>query len=116
MRNSITGIDEINSFLIEFKSRLDYDFKFEPRTYNGITQLGLDLELAKDELKSLTYRDFDRGPTPDYNGDGTDIWEFGKEIEDTLTYIKVKLTDRRQCKILSFKPSNGPFTRPYKNS
>ncbi|WP_053022382.1 type II toxin-antitoxin system MqsR family toxin [Staphylococcus haemolyticus] len=114
MKGNYASVDEINKFLIEYKSCLEDGVEFIPRTYKGLTILGLDIELAKDELKGLTYKDFDRGPTRDHNGDGTDIWEFGKEIEGVLTYIKIKLTNTKKCKVLSFKPSNGPFTRPYK--
>lgn len=88
--------------------------EFVPRTYEGITNLGLDIELAKDELFTLTYHNYDRGPTKDRNGDNTDIWEFGKLIDDELVYIKIKIQNRK-CKVLSFKKSDGPFTLPYKN-
>ncbi|MGK0554629.1 hypothetical protein ROU88_00900 [Macrococcus capreoli] len=108
-----TSIAEINAFLIRFKFQLVNGIEFVPRTYDGITMLGLDITLAKAELFDLTYLDYDRGPTLDHNGDGTDIWEFGKEIDGQMAYIKIKLTNDNECKVLSFKPSTGPFKLPY---
>ncbi|HFI0271935.1 TPA: hypothetical protein ACGO3Z_001918 [Streptococcus suis] len=111
----IASVVEINQFLMEFKKSLSMNgIEFVPRTYDGITSLGLDIELAKMELYDLTFHDYDRGATKDYNGDGTDIWEFGKNIDEELVYIKIKLDSLGKCKVLSFKKSNGPWTLPYK--
>ena len=106
--------EEINQFLLQFKALLGNGVEFVPRTYNGITNLGLNILLAEDELYKLTYHNYDRGPTFDRNGDGTQVWEFSLMIEDELAYIKIKIQDN-DCKVLSFKQSDGPFTLPYKN-
>lgn len=108
-------IEEINKFLLTFKESLSNNgLEFVPRTYNGITSLGLNIELAKDEIYSLNYTDYDRGPTKDYNGDDTDVWEFCKDIDGNDVYIKIKLDIYGKCKVLSFKPSRGPWTVPYR--
>ncbi len=107
---------EINTFLLKFKSLLSKTgIEFVPRTYTGITSIGINIVQAEKELFSLNYHNYDRGPTGDYNGDGTSVWEFGKMIDDTLVYIKVKIGSDNRCKVLSFKPSEGPFSLPYKN-
>lgn len=106
--------EDINSFLLQFKTLLEKGSEFIPRTYDGITNLGLDIQLAEDELYELTYHNYDRGPNYDKNGDGTMVWEFGLMIDEDLTYIKIKIQNNT-CKILSFKKSKGPFTLPYKN-
>lgn len=113
---SSASIEEINKFLFKYKTLLikNRGIEFEPRTFDGITNLGLDIELAKKEILSLTYYNYDRGPTPDHNLDGTDIWEFGMLYEDELVYIKLKIKSGR-CICLSFKQSSGPFTLSYKN-
>lgn len=107
-------IENINSFLLEYKSKLENGIEFVHRTYDGITNLGLNIEMAREELLTLTYHNYDRGPTKDYNGDNTDIWEFGKMIEEELVYIKIKIQNEK-CKVISFKASDGPFTLPFKN-
>lgn len=108
--------DEINLFLREFKRIMVQDInepEFIPRKFN-FTKMGLDIEMARNELLSLTYHHYDRGPTPDHNMDSSDIWEFGKPIDNQLAYIKLKIKDNH-CKVISFKPSTGPFKLPYKN-
>lgn len=90
------------------------NFIFVPRKFD-FTMMGLTLEQAKSEIRNLKYVHYDRGPTPDHNRDGTDIWEFGKPIDGDMAYIKLKITDNGICKCLSFKPSTGPFTLPCKN-
>lgn len=117
MRLYVASKEEINAFLKEYRKIMfqPNKFKFEPRTFDGITNLGLTIPLAKREIKTLKYVHYDIGPNPDRNGDGTEVWEFGKPIDGQLVYIKLKIDPVRGCKCLSFKPSNGPFTLPYKN-
>ena len=102
--------------LLDYKKLLitNNHIHFIPRTLNGITNLGLNIELAKREILTLTYTNYDRGPTLDHNQDGTDIWEFGMPYEDDEVYIKLKIKEEK-CICLSFKQSTGPFTLPYKD-
>lgn len=107
---------EINQFLKRFKKILTtnpHEPEFVPRRYD-FTMLGLDIEMARYELLTLTYHHYDRGPTADHIGDGSDVWEFGKLIDNEMAYIKLKIHNNH-CKVLSFKPSTGRFTLPYRN-
>lgn len=108
---------EINAFLKQYRKLmfLPNNFRFEPGTYDGITNLGLNIPHAKQLIKSLKHFHYDRGPTPDHNGDETDIWEFGLPYENGLIYIKLKIDTNNVCKCLSFKESTGPFSLPHKN-
>lgn len=114
---SVAEISEINSFLKEFRKimYIPGKFRFLNRTYNGITDLGLTLPQAKEEIKNLKYHNYDLGPSLDRIGDNTNIWEFGKLIDNHLVYIKLKIHPEAGCVCLSFKKSDGPFTLPYKN-
>lgn len=115
MRVSHATKEEINSFLKDFRRLMSQPekFLFVNRRYN-FTSLGLTLEQAKYEILTLKYIHYDRGPSPDHRGDGTEVWEFGKPVEDDMAYIKLKIEDDI-CKCISFKPSSGPFTLPYRN-
>lgn len=115
MRVSHATKGEINSFLKDFRKLMSQPeiFLFVNRRFN-FTSLGLTLEQAKYEILTLKYTHYDRGPSPDHRGDGTEVWEFGKPVEDEMAYIKLKIEDDI-CKCISFKSSNGPFTLPYKN-
>ena len=73
-----------------------------------IARLGLKPEF---EIQDLTYKDYDRGPLPDENGDGY-IWEFIKVVSETKIYIKLK-HDHRGCICLSIHESKGPCSLPY---
>lgn len=114
---AVASVPEINAFLKEYRKLMfqPRKFRFEPRTFDGITNLGLTLPQAKQEIKKLNYHHYDIGPSPDRNGDGTDVWEFGKPIDGQLVYIKLKIDPVLGCKCLSFKESTGPFTLPYRN-
>ncbi|QKS72555.1 type II toxin-antitoxin system MqsR family toxin [Paenalkalicoccus suaedae] len=112
-----SSIQEVNAFLKEMRKviMLPRQFRMEPRTFDGLAALGLTIPQAKKEIQTLKFVHYDRGPTPDKIGDDTSIWEFGKPIDDDIVYIKLKLHPKRGCICLSFKPSTGPFTLPYRN-
>jgi len=89
-----------------------------PRIYDGLTALGLNLNNASDIICELTPSEYYRGPSPDFNGDGTDIWEFIYFLEDEFkipVYIKLKFQNEK-CKVLSFHESTKPFELPYNKS
>lgn len=113
---STASILEINKFLFDYKKLLisNKSIEFLPRTLDDITNLGLNIESAKREILGLTYHNYDRGPTLDYNQDGTNVWEYGMSYEEDLVYIKLKIRNEK-CICLSFKESTGPFTLPYRN-
>ncbi|SDL14372.1 type II toxin-antitoxin system MqsR family toxin [Lacicoccus qingdaonensis] len=115
MRVSRASKEEINEFLKEFRKIMIQPgkFIFIKRKYD-FTSLGLTLEQAKYEILTLKYIHYDRGPSSDHRGDGTEVWEFGKPIDGDTAYIKLKIEDDI-CKCISFKSSSGPFTLPYKN-
>ncbi|WP_148359068.1 type II toxin-antitoxin system MqsR family toxin [Peribacillus simplex] len=108
---------EINCFLKQYRKGMFLPQRFHllDRTMDGITDLGLTIPQVKQIIKGVRYNNYDRGPTPDHNGDGLDIWEFGIPFEGILIYIKLKIDPEYGYKCLSFKKSSGPWTLPYKN-
>lgn len=86
-----------------------------PRTYNhpsgrkinwkeALLEIGLrNPSQMWDEALKLTPNDYFDGPCADVNRpkEGKVIWIFKKEINDVLTYIKLKI-DHRGCVCLSF--------------
>jgi len=66
--------------------------------------------MAKNELLLLTYHHYDRGPTPDHMGDGSDIWEFGKPIDNEMAYIKLKIKNNH-CVVETFQKDNAEIIR-----
>ena len=113
----IISIEEVNQFLESAKSLIKQGkFDLIPRKKNidGLALLGLTLRLAKLELLELSYRHYDRGPIPDRDRQGEMFWEFIKDIDSQQAYIKIKI-DRRGCACISFHPSNGPISLPFKD-
>ncbi|HHV61403.1 MAG TPA: type II toxin-antitoxin system MqsR family toxin [Firmicutes bacterium] len=113
------SIQEVNAFLRQVRAEVNTPgrFDFIPRKANldGLARLGFTVGAAKNEILSLTYRDYDRGPLADHSGEGV-VWEFIKDIDGTLVYIKLKVDSDRGCVCMSFHESNGPYTLPYRES
>lgn len=70
----VTKKGNIILFLFNVKNAISKEqVKWVPRIYDGLTALGLNLENASDIICGLTPGEYYRGPSPDLNGDGTDI-------------------------------------------
>jgi hypothetical protein len=105
------SIQQIKDFLsLVSKEIRNKRFQLIPRDKNlkDITRLGLKPEF---EIQDLTYKDYDREPLPDDNGNGY-IWEFIKEVDGLQIYIKLK-HDQRGCICLSIHQAQGPSSLPY---
>lgn len=115
----ITQKANIVLFLFKVKNSISVKkIEWVPRIYDGILDLGINLDGACNILNRLTPSNYYRGPSPDFNGDGTDIWEFIYLIEDDMNaavYIKLKFQDG-SCKVLSFHRSFKKFELPYNDS
>lgn len=115
----ITNKSNIVLFLFKVKTALsNRNIEWVPRIYDGITELGLNLDGVCDILNELTPLNYYRGPSLDFNGDGTEIWEFIYFLEDSQDisiYVKLKFQDN-YCKVLSFHQSQKPFELPYNKS
>lgn len=87
---SSTTRNTIVLFLIEVKMAIsNREIEWVPRTFDGITRLGIDLQDALEIIQALTPNNYYRGPSPDFNGN--------------------------ECKILSFHRSTKPYYLPYFN-
>ena len=106
---------QVSQFLRDFKNCLDITNRFiKPRTVNDetIRKLGYTIWQIKDVFYSLTPDDYFRGPIDDQLHGGF-YWEFGKEVEGLMVYIKIKIqtspegTDSAVC--YSFHESDRPI-------
>lgn len=89
-------------------SKGDYLFITRKKNMDTIAIIGITIPQAMEEIKTLSYREYLSGPKKDHSGDGTDIWEFGKEINGEDVYVKIKI-DSRGCVCLSFHLAEKPF-------
>lgn len=108
---------EVNNFLAIVRYSIsNNNFRFADRkeTLDGIAQLGITIEQAVEEVNTLTYQDYYRGPSKDHNRDGRDVWEFVKDLDEEKAYIKLKI-DSSGCLCLSFHDPHKGYERPLRN-
>jgi hypothetical protein len=103
--------------LSEFKriaARRGIDFVPRSKNLASLSRLGLTKKNAKEEILSLAITDYCGGPEPDKDKPG-EIWEFGKIIESTDVYIKLKIAQVGKemiAKCISFHPAEFPISFP----
>lgn len=114
-----TTEQEVEAFLKEFFIKLSvYDIFFKNREKNDATLL--ELEITATErlgiIKSITAKDYFRGPTPDaFDPDSPPNWEYGTMVKGKEVYIKINLgkpSKRVMC--ISFHIAEHQMTYPLK--
>lgn len=93
-RNNLSELHrEVARFLLDYHNCLDTSNRLiKPRKINEktIKKLGFTYRQIKEVLYSLTIDDYYAGPKKD-DYHGGHFWEFGKEVDDTMLYIKIKI-------------------------
>lgn len=90
---NVTNTEEIMSLFEKTKKLISSNkFDFVPRRKNlqSLAKHGLTIKDAKDEILDLVISNYYKGPKNDFDRPG-EIWEFKKEIDGTLFYIKIKI-------------------------
>jgi len=84
---------QVTFFLNLFKEFAQSNFYFVDRkkSLDCLTHLGITVPQAKNEIMSLTYEDYHRGPLPDEGNTGGELWEFGKKIGGKELFIRLKV-------------------------
>jgi hypothetical protein len=109
----------INKFLKEFKEiAVNQELYVIPRRENmdALAELGLTKQNRKEEILTLSVQDYCSGPEPDKDMPG-DVWMFGKQIDNTNVYIKLKIAgegNEKIAKCLSFHVAKFPLCFPCK--
>jgi len=80
-------------------------------TENTMLDLDYDTDDVKDELLSLTEKDYLETVLDDKDSSKPPFWVFGKTIKCKEVYIKVKIRDKARCKVfcVSFHYSRYPL-------
>lgn len=112
---------EIEKFLKEFNRVWDGSVidRLNDKNNIALTVLGITPNHRADEIRSLTYKNYFNGPSPDHAGKPGDWWEFGKSVNQKEIYIKLKIykIDRKKrAKCKSFHIAERPIKYPYKKS
>jgi hypothetical protein len=102
----------VEAFLSSMSEPLEKGrFTFVPRAKNleGLAELGITVAQAEAFVAGLTVNNYSWGPEDDADRPGEEVWVFGKSIDKTMAYIKLKVEDGRNgplVKCLSFHPSD----------
>ena len=95
---------DISSFLALVKKLIAAgDYVFVPRGKNlqALSDHGLTVKDAKDEMLGLMVIDYYKGPKKDFDrSQPGDIWEFKKFVDGELFYVKLKIQNRNGKEIL----------------
>ena len=114
---------EIAAFLRAFKACVMLDrltVKSRQKNRQGLLDLGLSTQQRREVLLGLEPQDFVAGPKPDRSDPTKDIWEFGKALEGTDIYIKLRVVEDPRDKgvhgalVWSFHPAEFPLRYPLK--
>ena len=81
---------------------------------DGLIAIGITKQQRDEIIRSLTPEDYCEGPLPDESPPG-DVWVFGKHVENTEIYIKLKLTTTEAPKCLSFHPAEHRLQYPFRH-
>jgi hypothetical protein len=84
------------------------------RNRDGLIAVGITKKQREEVIRSLSPEDYCEGPLPDETQPG-EVWVFGKHIEGTEVYIKLKLTNTEAPKCLSFHPAERTLHYPFRN-
>ena len=69
--------------------------------YYGLSDHGLTIKDAKDEMLGLMVGDYFKGPKQDFDrSQPGDIWEFKKTVDGEQFYVKLKIQNRNGKDVL----------------
>lgn len=95
---------DIADFLARAKKLLSAgEFTFVPRRKNlqALSEHGLTIADAKNEIIGLIVGDYYKGPKEDFDPTQPgDVWEFKKNVDDEQFYVKLKIQNRNGKDIL----------------
>lgn len=95
---------DISEFLEKAKKLItDNKYTFIPRRKNmqDLAKHGLTIADAKDEIIELVVEDYYKGPKKDKDTSRPgDIWEFKKDIDGIIFYVKLKIDNENNQEIL----------------
>lgn len=112
---------EVESFLQQFSICVEFGTKVEfrrtPKNVQGLIDLNMTEAQAVGRVLKLSACDYCRGPEPDCDEDGKEIWVFGCLEAGLEIYIKLRLDPAKPFSrpvIRSFHPAEHRLAFPHK--
>ncbi len=95
---------DIAAFLEKVKRLIStgkYDFVPRRKNMQALAQHGFTVTDAKTEILGLVVGDYYKGPKQDFDPNRPgDVWEFKKDIDGTVFYVKIKVVKENGDDIL----------------
>lgn len=113
--------DEVEAFLASFHQKIEV-FGILFRDDRGKNRQALfDLDISRLErlevVKNIETEDYSEGPISDELNNGSEMWVFGKDVNDIEVYIKVTMGGfNGQSICISFHRAEYPMRYPLKKS
>ena len=111
---------QLLDFLKEFKELMGqgrYIVKGHYKNIQTLKDLGITARLRDELILSIALQDYSSGPISDELNPGH-FWVFGKELDKTEIYIKLKIvtysTRNEKAICISFHPSERPMKYPFR--
>lgn len=114
----------IVQFLADFQCLAQHEMTVIPRAKNtqALLDMGLTFTDRRNAILSLTVEDYSSGPLDDCERAGV-VWIFGKWINETEVYVKLKLVEYipmdtatlvKKAVCISFHQASEPLEYPFK--
>ena len=117
----MTSRDDVVDFLRLFKGCIMLDLlhvKDREKNRQALIDLGITPDERKEALLGLEPTNYVSGPMPDDTDDTKEVWVFGKEVQGTEVYIKLRVVQDSRRKnayratVWSFHPAQ--YTMKYR--
>lgn len=117
----MTTRQDVAEFLNLFKGAVmmaHFHVKNREKNIQGLLDLGMSVQERMEVILGLTPEDYMAGPKPDDTDPQKEIWEFGREVEGTHVYIKLRVAQDRKKRnvyhaiVWSFHPAEFPMRYP----
>ena len=111
----------VQSFLHKLKQIINiWDIVFVNRPKNSIqhlADLGITANSRKEIIFQLEIEDYNKGPLPETQYNGNDMWVFGRFVKKQEVYIKLTIIEETGKTIcISFHKAEHPMEYPFKEN
>jgi len=107
----IAFLDEIYVRLTYLNGQVFYSEERE-KNHKFLVEAGWQPSRRTQYILELTPDDYFEGPTKNELYDGSEVWVFGKVLEDMLCYIKIHLLAQRNVYCISFHLAEHSMKMP----
>ncbi len=116
----MTKYNDVTNFLNDFKYKMGFYgvLYLDKRLKNtqSLFDLGITSSIRTEILNALAEVDYCEGPLDEKMYGGSDMWIFGKEVNDKEVYIKITMgTINQNVLCISFHISEFAMKYPLKN-